>query len=191
MKNAMGLTVILVLIAASVTAQQPHYTVKPLVTINDGTFKDIPPVRKDGKVVSYVQVGTDLFDIDDDNTGSIKISGSALLCFEGAWKNGKKEGLFNVYVIDSLNHKHRYKIWEQQYKNDQLNGEWRNYTLRGTLYRLQTYENGNLKGIAREYDIDGKVMTQREFLGNEREYVDYYFYPNGKLRKLSPSEMAC
>ena len=186
-----GGAIFLALITTSVAAQQPRYTVKPIITSNAGAFKDLNTTRrngktvaeKDGKAISYIEATTTLRDIDDDNAKLIKISGRFLLCFEGNWKNGKKEGQFNVYVMDSLNHQHRYKIWEQQYKNNRLNGTWRLYTLRGTLASLQTYENDSLKGILREYGIHGEILDEKEFLGSAREYVEHHFYPNGKMKK--------
>lgn len=191
MNNIIRLAVILLLTTTSVAAQQPRYALKPLVSVNDGAFKNVNTISKggktvaakDGKTIAYIQISTDVRDIDDDKTTFIKISGPVLLCFEGTWKNGKKEGPFNVYVIDSLDHQRRYKIWEQQFKDNRLNGEWRQYTLSGALVSLQTYENDSLKGIAREYGVDGSIINEREFLGNHREYIEHHFHPNGKIAR--------
>src|ERR1044071_7200622 len=76
----------------------PPYTVKHLVTVNDGTFRDLNTVKKDGrtsaikdgKTIAYITVGTEVVDISDDNTSFIKIRGPFMLCFEGYSKNGKK-----------------------------------------------------------------------------------------------------
>lgn len=164
-------------------AQPPRYTIKHLLSANDGTFKDVNAAQKDGKSISYVETSVVLLDIADDNSTTIKISGQTLLCFEGAWKNGKKEGQFNVFVIDSIHRQHRYKIWEQQYKNNQLNGEWRQYTLRGTLATVRTFQNDSAKGIARDYGIDGTIKEEREYLGSSTHYVQHILYPNGKIEK--------
>jgi len=183
MNHILKLTVILLLVNVSLEAQEPRYTVKPIRSVNDGSFKDENPAKQEGKTISYVQANIDLHDISDDDATLIKITGPRLICFESTVKNGKKEGLVQAYVIDSLDRQHRYKIWEQHYKNGLLHGEWRFYTLRGTLAMLQTFESGNLKGIAREYGIGGKILSEREYLGNQDEFIVHEFYPDGKLKK--------
>ncbi|AYB33539.1 toxin-antitoxin system YwqK family antitoxin [Chryseolinea soli] len=184
MMSPFRLTVIFLLTSASVMAQSPRYATKHLLSTNDGTFKDFNAAKKNGKVVSYLETNAVLWDIDDDNTTVIKISGPTLLCFEGTWKNGKKEGQVNVYVIDSVNRQRRYKIWEQQYQNDHLNGEWREYTLRGTLASLRTFQNDSLQGIAREYWIDGTIKDEREYLGSSQHYIEHTLRPDGTLEKI-------
>ncbi|HEY5745894.1 MAG TPA: toxin-antitoxin system YwqK family antitoxin [Chryseolinea sp.] len=183
MMTTIKLTVIFLFVSASVAAQAPRYTVKHLRESNDGTFKNVNAEKKNGKFTTYIKTNSVLEDIDDDNSTSIRISGPILLCFEGTWKNGKKEGRVNVYAIDSLHSQHRYKIWEQEYKNDHLNGEWRQYTLRGTLESVRTFQNDSLQGIARGYWIDGTIKDEREYLGSSRDYVEHTLYPNGTLEK--------
>jgi antitoxin component YwqK of YwqJK toxin-antitoxin module len=178
------LVLLFLLITTSVFAQQPRYTVKLIRASNDGTFKNVTPTTKNGKVVSYVKVNAILYDIDDDKSTSIRIEGPALFCFEATWKDGKKEGLVVTYVIDSLNREHRYKIGEQQYRNNRLHGEWREYTLAGTLHSVRTYQNDSIRGIARSYAIDGTtVVSEREYLGSFDHHVDHILYPDGKIER--------
>jgi antitoxin component YwqK of YwqJK toxin-antitoxin module len=186
MTIAIRLTAIFIFASTSIMAQAPRYTVKHLRESNDGTFKNVNDDVKDGKSITYIKSNAVLWDIDDDNVTTIKITGPVLLCFEAPWKNGKREGQVDVYVIDSLNSQHRYKIWEQEYKNNQINGEWRQYTLRGTLATSRTFKNDSLQGMAREYGVDGKVREEREYLGSSREYIDHILYPDGTLEKTVP-----
>jgi antitoxin component YwqK of YwqJK toxin-antitoxin module len=158
-----------------------------LLSQNDGTFKNIGD-KKDGKGVSYVQAYVTIYDIDDDKRGFIQIASKMLLCFEEMWKDGKKEGQCDVYVIDSLDHHHRYKIWEQHYKNDKLQGEWRHYTLAGTLKAVDNFENGVLMGLSRDYGIDGKVIREREYLGSKDHFVEHILFPDGTLERTVPIE---
>jgi antitoxin component YwqK of YwqJK toxin-antitoxin module len=189
--NTIRLVVILLLLATTLKAQQPQYTRKLLRASGDESFKNVNAglkngklvAKTDGKVVAYISGNTNVYDVDDDNKTSIMISGRFLQCLEGAWKNGKREGLFYTYVIDSLDREHRYKIAEQQYKNDRLNGAWRRYNLKGNLVASHMYENDSLKGIGREYTIFGKVQIEREFLGSSTHYIDHQFYPDGKLER--------
>ena len=168
--------------------QQPRYTFKHFVHTKDTSeFKDIFP--KDGFYRKYILESPEIWDIDDDNTTFIRGGVNALLCFEGQQKNNKKEGLSTIYLIDSTDHNKRYKIWEQTYSNDQLNGEWRTYTLRGTLANLQTFQKDSLNGITRNYWIDGKkIIDETEYFNGHNKYIQRLFYPNGKLQAEIPYE---
>lgn len=183
MKKTNVLIFTLLLSAAALAQEHPPYTVKSLLTVNDGSLKDINADRKNGPAINYLRVVTTIQDISDDESSFIKISGPFLLCFEGTWKNRKKEGQFKTYAIDSINRSVRYKIWEQQYKNDRLNGEWRYFTLRGTLAAVRNYENDSLNGISRDYSVDGTIVNELDFLGNSHEYIKHELYPNGKVKR--------
>jgi hypothetical protein len=103
--------------------QKPNYTKKHFVKYKDTSeFKAIRPINS-GSLRTFVLTHIEMFDLDDDNTTFIKNSDSVLLCIEGNELNGKREGKFNFYVIDSCDHKKKYKIWEQTFSNDKLNGQ--------------------------------------------------------------------
>jgi|SRR5580693_2521284 antitoxin component YwqK of YwqJK toxin-antitoxin module len=111
----------------------------------------------------------------------------ALLCFEGQLKDNKKEGVFNIYLIDSSDHSKRYRIWEQMYSDGKLNGQWRTYTLRGTLVNFQTFKNDSLNGITRNFWIDGKkIMDETEYFNGHNVYILKPFYDNGKVKTEIP-----
>jgi antitoxin component YwqK of YwqJK toxin-antitoxin module len=169
--------------------QQPRYTFKRFVRENDTTeFKVIYP-KKNGFVRTYIVDHPQIWDIDDDSTTFIMGGVQALLCFEGQHKKGKKEGLFNVFLIDSADHSKRYRIWEQNYSNDKLNGRWNIYTLRGTLVSYQTFKNDSLHGVARQFWIDGrKIMTETEYFNGRNKFIGRNYYDNGNLKSEVPIE---
>jgi antitoxin component YwqK of YwqJK toxin-antitoxin module len=90
-------------------------------------------------------------------------------------------------VIDSLDHSKRYKIWEQTYSNDKLNGQWKTHTLRGTQANFQTFRNDSLDGITRNFWIDGKtIMEENEYSNGRNEHIHRLFFDNGKIKAEVP-----
>jgi antitoxin component YwqK of YwqJK toxin-antitoxin module len=167
--------------------QQPKYTFKSFVHEQDtAEFKISYPSNK-GIVRTYVKGGAQIFDLDDDSTTYVMSEVGALLCFEGQERNKKREGIFKVYVIDSADHSKRYKIWEQTFVNDKLNGQWRTYTLRGSLVNFKTFMDDSLNGISINYWIDGKsVMDEQEFFNGRARSIRREYYKNGKVETETP-----
>src|SRR5690349_11635573 len=98
-------------------AQQPKYTPKQFVSYDDpAKFVRVVP-EKNGFMRTFLLIPTEVWDVDDNNTTYVKGGRKALVCMEGNMKNGKREGVYSAYLIDSLEHTKRYKIWEQTYAN--------------------------------------------------------------------------
>lgn len=165
----------------------PKYTPKSFVTVFDSTKLKSPVRPENGFFRTYLPVETQIFDLDDNNSTYIAISAKVLLCFEGESRNNKREGVFNVYLIDSLDYDKRYKIWEQTFVNDKLTGLWNVYTLKGTLTSFQTYRNDSLNGIARNLWIDGKtIMDETEYFNGSANFTIRNFHKNGKIQAEIP-----
>lgn len=168
--------------------QQPKYTPKHFIVYKDTTkFKPIkPPTNGFARVYLELQ-RPEIWDTDDNNTTQVTGYTPALVCIEGNFKNGKKCDIFKAYLIDSFDHSKRYKIWEQTYINDKLNGEWRMYFLNGTLVKVTTYKDDSIHGIYRKYWIDGKTIEEeREYLDGSNTYVERTYFKSGKLEKEVP-----
>lgn len=161
--------------------QQPRYTFKSFVKILDTSeFKITAP--DNGSVRSYVFTNIQVWDIDDDSTTYMMGSTDAVVCFEGYQKNKKKEGVFSAYLIDSADHNKRYKIYEQTYENGKLNGQWRTYTLHGTLTNFRTYKDDSLNGVSRHFWIDGKsIMDETEYFDGHSKYIYREYNKSGKV----------
>jgi antitoxin component YwqK of YwqJK toxin-antitoxin module len=170
------------LTATRSSAQEPRYTKKHFVSIPDTTeFKVIYPTR-DGPVRTYISADPVVWDLDDDSTTFVRGGVNAILCIEGQSKNSKREGVFRFYLIDSTDHSKRYKIWEQTYENDKLNGQWRTYSLRGTLVSFQTFKDDSVNGLTRNFWIDGRtIMDEQEYFNGHNRYIQRDYYKNGKL----------
>jgi antitoxin component YwqK of YwqJK toxin-antitoxin module len=168
--------------------QQPKYTPKHFVVYKDTTkFKPTkPPMNGFSKVYLELQ-RPEIWDTDDNNTTQVTGYTPALVCIEGNFKNGKKNDIFKAYLIDSFDHSKRYKIWEQTYLEDKLNGEWRTYFLNGTLAKVATYKDDTLHGIYRKFWIDGKTIEEeREYLNGSNTYVERTYFKSGKPERETP-----
>src|SRR5689334_3423093 len=112
MKRKVMLTAFLLsTIMLNSSAQQPRYTRKHFVSRDDPKeFARIIP-DSNGFMRTYLSATPELRDIDDDNTTYIMFGGPALICVEGEYKKNQREGVYTYYLIDSLDHSKRYKIW--------------------------------------------------------------------------------
>lgn len=164
-------------------AQQPRYTEKHFVNTLDTTeFRYMIP-GGDGFSRTYILTSATFYDIDDDNTTFIKTTDSVLLCIEGKVINKKREGIYSFYLIKKDDHQIRYKLWEQTFKNDKLNGPWHMYTLKGPLFETRNFIDNSISGLAQTFWIDGKtIMEEKVYQGNEGDYIYRNFHKNKKLR---------
>ena len=177
------LSALMIATVQSGSPQQPRYTQKHFASVLDTTvFKRTPRVPN-GFVRSYIVTQPEIWDVDDDNTTHVMGGGTpTVLCIEGAYKDGKRNGVFTFYVIDSADHSKRYKLWEQQYVADQLNGTWKIYNLKGTLVNLKNFTNDSLNGISRNYWIDGRsIMEEREYFGGQRRFIQRHYYRHDNI----------
>lgn len=171
-------------VASAQQRKQPKYTPKHFVNYFDTTeFKIVYSKSGTGPISTYILVGMEFYDTDDADTTAVMGGGNCLINIRGFEKNKKKEGIFTTYLIDSADHSKRYKVYEQTYKNDKLNGEWRIYNLKGTLVMMATYRDDSLEGIRREYWIDGKtIMSETEHFRGTARIIDRAYWPSGKLK---------
>lgn len=186
-----------------VFSQQPRYTPKHFVSADDPQkFVRIVP-KADGFMRTYLLTDTEIWDTDDDNTTYVKSGKKVLICMEGQYKNGQRDGVFTAYVLDSLDQNTRYKIFEQTYSNNRLNGPWRSYTLKGKLAGVENYVNDSISGTSKFYWIDGKSLMretvhlnghikviQKEYSGDGVVIEETTFengVPNGPAKKYYPN----
>lgn len=171
------------------SAKQLTNSGKSFVTVIDPLeFKNIIP-EQDGFIRTYSIEEPDIYFTDEAVSKYIKYSNKAVVCTEGTLVKGKKDGLFTVFLIDSADHNKRYKIWEQQFNNNELDGLWKVYSVDGNLVSYIPYKNGELYGISKIFWIDGTTVTEeREYLHGKGRYIKRSFYDNGKLFLVAPYE---
>jgi hypothetical protein len=162
-------------------AQGSDLSSRKFVRFEDSTEFTTAKPAADGFSRSYETDAVQIYDLDTDSTTYMMKRQQVLLCEEGQLKNRKREGVFSFYVIDAADHSKRYKVWEKTFVAGKLSGEWRTYSLRGGIVRLETYKNDSLNGVSRTYWIDGKgIMDEREYLNGRSRYIQRIFYKNGK-----------
>jgi antitoxin component YwqK of YwqJK toxin-antitoxin module len=176
-------TVIFILTNISSNAQ-PKYTPKHFVAVLDTSeFKITMNKKTGGKGCTYIQTAISIFDVDDDDTTAVRFDQEAVLKIEGTMVNGKRNGIFSTYLMDSADHKKLYKIYDQSYKNDSLDGQWRVYNLKGTLVHSENSVNGKKIGVERDYWIDGTtIINETEYFEDTAKKIERTYYPNGHLK---------
>ncbi len=115
-------------------------------------------------------------------------------------ENGQRQGFWTEYFADgtlrargSYTHDKRTGEWEFYYPNGQLeqrgtfdenglpSGKWLWFYDHGALLREEHYVNGLLDGMMTEYDIQGKVLTQGDFIEGLEE--GFWFFEHGDHRE--------
>lgn len=171
------------LIELNLIAQSPIQTSKFLKTeIDTSNYKLIIP-EKEGFQRTYILDSTQIWDINDDSTTYIKTKIKAFIIVEGNIKDDKPNGIFTYFLLDSINPKRKYKLWEQSFFNSKLNGRWSVFSLNGSLCYFETYKNDSLNGLTREFQTDGKTIVKEfEYFGGESKNIFREYFFNGKIK---------
>jgi antitoxin component YwqK of YwqJK toxin-antitoxin module len=164
---------------------QMQPTIKKHATKDDSVlFAPILP-KKSGFIRTFLHVP---FNIDKkgiylDNTNSI------VICVEGHLKKGKREGIFTQYVYDSLDLKKRYKLAEQLYESNKLNGLSKTFDLSGRLIMQNNFAKDSLNGLSLFYYPDG-ITVWKEVLYNmgSQNFIERIFDKMGNLRSVTPNK---
>jgi antitoxin component YwqK of YwqJK toxin-antitoxin module len=186
MKNAFLMFVLLCLGSVAHAQQSTpaaNGTMPDLVRDRDSTtFKNILP-GKNGFTRIYQVADPDVSFISSASKTRIGLPGSVLMCEEGTLVNGQRNGLFTTYVTDNTDHHKRYKIHEQNFKNNLLDGHWKAYDLGGTLKYDMMFTQGRQSGFSVYYGPDGKTVTETCQFANDSMAVMTKF-EDGKKQQV-------
>jgi antitoxin component YwqK of YwqJK toxin-antitoxin module len=139
---------------------------------------------KNGIAKTYNIATVTYNDVDDNNTTHVRGTSEVLLYVVAEFKNGKRNGIVRLYLIDSLDHSKRYLIDEQTYKDDKLNGPWNVYNLKGTRVTTFNFKEDSFHGIYRQYWIDGTtIMEEAEYFNGRSKYILRDYFKNGKVAR--------
>jgi antitoxin component YwqK of YwqJK toxin-antitoxin module len=162
------------------------YTRKSFVVNQDSLKFKNSPNQNQGLSRVYVSMNLSFFDLDDSKKYVTNIQQFVLACIEGYYISGKRNGRFTHYILDSLNPNVRFKIWEQNFKNDKLYGISQAYTLQGKLAAQYEYKDDSLIGKSVLYAADGRsaleeIIYDKQVKGKyvKRNYND----TSGKLER--------
>lgn len=143
------------------------------------TVKFLSRIVSNGISYSYIKAAPVLW-YSDTGLHFKKFTDSFLVKVEGEMVNTQRQGVFTYSLIDRTNRTKTYRLYEQSFKNDKLDGAWRSYSLDGKLVMLETYFNGELRGLQRTYKTDGTINEETEILQGDK-YIIREYYPSGKL----------
>jgi len=140
-------------------------------------FKTIMP-EKNGFTRAYLVADPGISFITSTKS-RMDVPGSVLICVEGNLLNGQRTGLFTSYVIDNVDHNKRYKIDEQDFKNNLIDGHWKSFDLDGNLKFDLLYARGKSRGKSVYYAADGKTVQQTNNFHNDSVFIATGYFEGG------------
>lgn len=170
------------IVSLSAISQAPKYTKKEFVTFKDTSLFKPSGDFNNGSCVSYLNSSVEVWDVDDNNTTHINFGvTNALLKIKGPYKNGKRNGIFTFSIINKKNKTIIYKLWEQDLKDDHLNGSWKIYNLKGVLVQLKEYKEDSAIGTHTDFWIDGVTkMNEKVYLSGSTHFI-FRAFENGRV----------
>lgn len=122
------------------------------------------------------------------------------LMYEGQFKDDVPFGTFKYYYADgklksvtefvqgvhkvrtTMYHENGCKASEGAYIDQQKDGEWRYYSDRDTLIKVENYKEGNRHGLWQTYSTSGVMLEESDYLNNKRNGVSKSYYLNGQVQ---------
>ena len=148
--------------------------------------KFIPKIQQNGYSFSFIEARPTLWYAENTNELYNSFTANFLIKVEGNMVDGQRQGVFTYSLIDKIEPSKNYKLYEQTFKDDELNGIWKSYSLNEKLVLLQTFKSGNPFGLQQEYRPDGKtLLKETEILPNDLSIIRE-FYATGKLMTETP-----
>jgi len=187
-KNIFLLAILFVITSAKAQNRVPATratdpNVPKLVTrLDTAEFKPLLP-SGNGLQRTYLLVDADISYIRAISKNRDFLSEKVVVCIEGNLVDGKANGLFTSYVMDSLNHSKRYKISEQDYKNDTIDGHWKAFDIGGTLKYDLVYVKGKSHGKSVYYGADGRTIQQTNYYRNDSVFIATTYYDGVRKQK--------
>lgn len=183
MKNC--LLILATLLCQVTMAQEPNYTPKTYLSEGDPEVLASKFSLESGQSTHFFSASVEILDVDDDRTTHVKTKANLLLCQIGNFSTSTKEGKYETYAFLKSGPS-PFKIWEQNFVNDELDGAWKVFNAEGTLVSISTYDQNKLV-LSRNYQIDGKTMSsEAAFIGTK--IIEKEYDANGILTQKRPYE---
>ena len=90
------------------------------------------------------------------------------------------QGVHKVHT--TMYHENGHKASEGAYIDQQKDGEWRYYSNRDTLIKVENYQVGNRHGIWQTYSTSGVLLEESNYLNNKRSGISKVYYLNGQVQ---------
>ncbi|MFL5810969.1 MAG: toxin-antitoxin system YwqK family antitoxin [Flavisolibacter sp.] len=137
--------------------------------------------QRQGKWNDYEVVKTgSFFSIKNDPK---EFLGTYLLYGEGAFVNGKRDGKWNLYIIEDKTFR---KILSQKlaYVDGRPEGEFKFFYPDGNIAKTGNYKNGQIEGAATIYYQNGAVFGLQTYTEGKKEGLQKYYFPTGKKKSM-------
>ena len=154
-------------------------------------------------LIPFLAFSQDRINVTDKNgkkQGVWKKYENGKLLYEGQFKDDVPYGLFKYYYTDgnlksvtefvqgvhkvrtTMYHENGHKASEGAYIDQQKDGEWRYYSNKDTLIKLENYKEGNRNGLWQTYSTSGVLLEEANYLNNKRSGVSKSYYLNGQVQ---------
>lgn len=133
---------------------------------------------RQGKWKDYEVVKSSSFFVKNDE--SLEEFSNYLFYGEGEFKDGKRDGDWNIYIVEDKTLK---KILSQKlhYADGKPEGTFENYYPNGKIARTGTFINGHMQDSSTIYNPDGTIFAKRFYKDDEKDGQQNYYFKNGAL----------
>lgn len=122
------------------------------------------------------------------------------LLYEGQFKDDVPYGTFKYYhtngklksvtefvqgvhkVKTTIYHENGHKASEGAYVDQQKDGEWRYYSNKDTLIKIENYKLGSRDGVWKTFSTSGVLLEESNYLNNKRNGTSKVYYLNGQVQ---------
>lgn len=153
-------------------------------------------------LIPFVVFSQDRVNVTDKNgkkQGTWKKYEKGQLVYEGQFKDDVPYGTFKYYhangklksvtefqqgvhkVRTTIYHENGHKASEGAYIDQLKDGEWRYYSDRDTLIKVENYRMGDKHGLWKTYSTSGVLLEEANYLKNKRDGLSKSYYLNGKV----------
>lgn len=153
-------------------------------------------------LIPFVVFSQDRVNVTDKNgkkQGTWKKYEKGQLVYEGQFKDDVPYGTFKYYhangklksvtefqqgvhkVRTTIYHENGHKASEGAYIDQLKDGEWRYYSDRDTLIKVENYRMGDKYGLWKTYSTSGVLLEEANYLKNKRDGLSKSYYLNGKV----------
>lgn len=98
------------------------------------------------------------------------------IIYQGYALNGKKNGWWEVSKNNTL-------MRCGNYVSNKKNGFWKFYTLAGASRKIVIFKNDTLEGLAQEYNTDGILVYEGQYVRGLKSGYWKLFYNNGNIKE--------
>jgi len=137
--------------------------------------------NRTGNWVEYQPFLTEIFDVDVTGKVPIKSIGTYVHCFKGEYVAGKREGKWEVFVIEERKTARHIKIMDQYFSDGSPTDTWVYYDLAGNKVFAIDFDSLGVQVKKDEYYLNGQIRTRAIFGANDSSFTKSLYSMSGIL----------